>query len=299
MRKYFETLLVPKIKRKSPNPCEKNCLKCVAFSPQSGKSEGFLQTPEKGNMPFEAVHINHCGPLAAGPRAKKYFSVVVDAYTKFIKLFAVKSTTTAETVKCLEEYFVNYSKPRTIISDRGTCVTSKEFKDFVDGLQIRHILVATASPQGNGQVERINRIVVPMIAKLTDQKKWYQVLNDAEFALNNSVNKSTGETPSKLLFGINQNRKISDNIQEYLDQASAPEKNLETLREKANREIKNSQQYNKRYYDKKRKPPFKYKVGDLVTLTYSRPVAHRVCNDNEEQLLILSEVVVKIRFVLN
>ena len=60
---------------------------------------------------------------------------------------------------------------------------------------------------------------------------------------------------------------------------AASERNLETLREKASKEIKNSQQYNERYYDKKRKPPLKYKVGDLVALKNfdSTPgVAHKL-----------------------
>ena len=150
----------------------RNCLKCIVFSPQSGKSEGFLQTPDRGNIPFAAAHIDHCGPLAVGTCAKKYLLVVVDAFTKFVKLFAVKSTTTAETVKCLEEYFANYSKPKAIISYRGTRFASKEFKDFVDEQQIRYVLIATASRQANGQVERVNSIVVPMIAMLAGQKKW-------------------------------------------------------------------------------------------------------------------------------
>ena len=81
------------------------------------------------------------------------------------------------------------------------------------------------------------------------------------------------------MFGINQNGKISDNVQEYLDQVNTQERNLEILREKASREIKVSQQNNKRYYDKKRKPPFKYKIGDLVAIKNfdSTPgVAHKL-----------------------
>ena len=81
------------------------------------------------------------------------------------------------------------------------------------------------------------------------------------------------------MFGINQNGKISDNVQEYLDQVNTQERNLEILREKASREIKVSQQNNKRYYYKKRKPPFEYKIGDLVAIKNfdSTPgVAHKL-----------------------
>lgn len=52
---------------------------------------------------------------------------------------------------------INYSRPLRIISDRGTSFTSREFEEFIKEQNIKHIKIATASPQANGQVERINR----------------------------------------------------------------------------------------------------------------------------------------------
>lgn len=45
----------------------------------------------------------------------------------------------------------------------------------------------------------------------------YKILFDVEFAINNTIHKVTGETPSKLLFGVGQKGKIIDKIQEYLE----------------------------------------------------------------------------------
>ena len=98
-----------------------------------------------------------------------------------------------------------------IVSDRGSAFTSEEFSSFVNEYDAQHIKIATGSPQANGKIERVNRVLNSMLSKLTDidaQKKWYKVLGDAEYAINNTINKSTGETTSRLLFGVEQRRKV-------------------------------------------------------------------------------------------
>lgn len=182
-----------------------NCLKCVAFSPSVGRGEG--------DIPFQTLYIDHLGAFDKRIASKQHILVVIDAFTKFVKLYGIKMTESEEAIISLNDYFRNYSRPRTIVSDRGTCFTSSEFKEFVDECQINHVLIATASPKANGQVERVNRVLGPMLAKLSDFSSgefWYKLLADAEFALNNTCHSTTGVSSSKLLFGINQRGKIVD-----------------------------------------------------------------------------------------
>lgn len=129
---------------------------------------------------------------------KKYILVIVDAFTKYVKLYAMKTMVSREIMKALSDYFINYNKPLIIVSARGTGFMSQEFEKFLEERNVKHILVATGSPQSNGQVERGNRVLAPILGKLANNdeaKHWYQLLPDVEYALNNSVSKSTGETP--------------------------------------------------------------------------------------------------------
>jgi len=138
---------------------------------------------------------------------KKHILVVVDAFSKFVRLYPTKTTGTKEVMDHLSQYFRYYSRPKFIISDRGSAFTSVEFAEFLNEHQVKQIRVATGSPQTNGQVERVNRVIAPMLAKLTDNiagKPWYKVLEVVEHAINNTINKSTGQTPSQLLFGVDQ-----------------------------------------------------------------------------------------------
>lgn len=102
-----------------------------------------------------------------------------------------------------------------------------------------------------------------MISKLIDndeKKYWYKILSDIEFALNNTVHKTTSEIPNKLLFGIEQRGKVVDKIQEYLETSiNVNNRDLDRLRVRANEKIKRSQKCNKTHFDKKRKPPRRFR----------------------------------------
>lgn len=241
------------------------CFRCIEFSPPSGKKEGELHSIPKEKLPFQTIHIDNCGPFEKTSRGYKYILSIVDAFTKFIKLYACKSTASEEIIKYLKIYCQAYSNPRRIISDRDTTFTSELFKEFVESEGIQHTLVAVNTPRANGQVERFNHVITPMIAKRCESpNKWDQVLSQIEYAINNTVCRSTGEKPSKLLFGIEQRKDINDNLRLILD--SEENRDLLSVRESALKKICKSQEENERYYNKKHKIAAQYNKGDYVMI---------------------------------
>ena len=76
------------------------------------------------------------------------------------------------------------------------------------------------SPQANGQVERVNRVISRMLSKLTEpvrQANWCRFLNKVEYAINNSIHSTTQQSPSMLLFGTIQQGPDIDGLTEYLE----------------------------------------------------------------------------------
>jgi len=146
---------------------------------------------------------------------------------------------------------------------------SREFEEFLNEQNIQHVKIATASPQANGQVERINRTILPMITKVADERNtpWYNVLRDIEFTCNNTVSKATNESPSKL-FGVSQRGNVIDELRDALEINGQIEesRDLPSLRQRANKQIQKNQDTNKRVYDRKHKPAHKYQVGDKVMI---------------------------------
>lgn len=93
------------------------------------------------------------------------------------------------------------------------------------------------------------------------------LLSNAEYALNNTISKSTGETPSRLLFGIDQRGVCDDNIKEFLSENIKTEnRDLSQLRDKSSSKIIASQEYNEKYFNKRHKKPVKYNEDDYVML---------------------------------
>lgn len=82
------------------------------------------------------------------------------------------------------------------------------------------------------------------------------------------VNKSTKETPSKLLFGRNQTGVVGDDLKIYLANFHSKNEDLNLLknREKASENIINSQNYNKEYYDKHHSKCKTLQLGDYVVV---------------------------------
>lgn len=246
-----------------------NCLKCIEFSIPSGKKEGLLFNIPKGDKPFVTIHIDHLGPLEKTGSRNKYIFIVIDAFTKFVRLYVCRTTKSDEVIKHLRDYFRTYSKPLRIISDRGTCFTSQTFSEFVESESVKLILVASGTPRANGQVEIVNKSIVPMLAKLTDSiNKWDRVLYKAEFAINNTVHRSTGQSPSMLLFGINQIGEVNDEIRRILDNIVSEDViDFESMRTEAANRIIKSQEANKIHYDAKHKQATIYKENDYVMIT--------------------------------
>lgn len=245
-----------------------DCLKCIEYSPLSGRREGFLHSLPKGLQPFDTIHIDHYGPLEKTGRSYKYIFEVIDGFTKFIRFYPCISTKTEEVIKHLKDYFRTYSKPNRIISDRGTSFTSGSFAEFLKNESVIHVLIATGTPRANGQIERSNRTLTPMLAKLTlVPSKWDQVLKEVEYAMNNTVCRSTGETPSKLLFGVNQTGKITDPIRLILESINNDEnRDLVEMRKKASENITKAQVANEMYYNRRHKCPNKYNVGEYIVI---------------------------------
>lgn len=248
-----------------------NCIRCIMHSVPP-RTERSLHPIPKKPIPFDTVHIDHYGPLPNITSKKRHILGMSDAFTKFVKLYAVNTTSAKEVIAMLQKYFDSYSRPRRIVTDRATCFTCSEFTTFMKENNIDHIKVATASPQANGQIERVNRVLTPMIGKLTEvknQSDWSKILSQVEFALNNSNSSTTKYAPSVLLFGVSQRGKIVDYLSEYLENKhDSVQANLVEIREKAHQAIDISQHKSVERHEKRVAPAKVYSEGDYVVIRH-------------------------------
>lgn len=66
--------------------------------------------------------------------------------------------------------------PRRIITDKGTALTADWFKEHCKEENIELIFTTTGVPRRNGQVERIHRVVISVLTKLTIEDPFKDLL---------------------------------------------------------------------------------------------------------------------------
>lgn len=246
-----------------------SCVPCLLATKKEGKQEGFLNSIDKDSIPLHTIHCDHIGPLETR-KMYNYILTVVDAFTKFVWLFPVKSTTSKETIDKLMIHQQTFGNPTRLISDRGTAFTSKDFKEYCDKEHIQHITITTGVPRGNGQVERIHRIIISVLTKLCieEPSHWYKQVSRVQRALNSTYQRSIDTTPFEIMVGTKMKTKEDLQIYELIqnEQRNNFIEERENLKIKAKEQIQRVQDENCRTYNRKRKESTKYAVGDIVAI---------------------------------
>lgn len=197
----------------------RNCVPCILAERKHGKAECFLNPIDKGDVPLDTFHIDYLGPLQSTKKSYAHIFVVVDAFSKFVWLYATKSTSAAEAIERLRKQSCTFGNPRRIVSDRGAAFTSREFEEYCRSENIEHQLTTTGVPRANGQVERVNRTLIPLLTKLSSPKpnEWYKHLNAAQMCLNATMQRSIGMTPFRILLGVCPRIKDNPDIRKLLE----------------------------------------------------------------------------------
>lgn len=244
-----------------------NCIKCVLAERKKGKPEGLLSPIDKGDTPLDTYHVDHLEPIPSSRKGYKHIFVVIDAFTKFVWLYPTRSITTDEVLTRLKKQATIFGNPRRIISDRGTAFTSHLFEEYCKEQGIRHVLITTGVPRGNGQVERINRIIIPILTKMSIGKpeEWYKHVDIVQQYINSSYNRAIKTTPFELLIGKSMFLKEDLHFREIMEAELIQRFKQERceLRDQAMENIKQIQESNRRTYNRRRKAAVNYKIGDF------------------------------------
>ena len=135
---------------------------------------------------------------------------------------------------------------------------------------IQHLQIATGVSRGNGLVERIHYTFIPILTKLTldDPTKWFKHVDRLQRILNSTTTRSTKWTPFELLTGVKMRNKEDIKLRDLLVEEMMEEfqEQRDHMRQEAKKNIEKIQEENRRTYNRKRKKPPDYEVGDLVAI---------------------------------
>ena len=158
------------------------------------------------------------------------YLLIVDYYSRFIEIAKLSRATTEQVICHFKSIFARHGIPEVLMSDNGPQFSSKQFTEFAENYQFKHITSSPYFPQSNGEAER----AVGTIKRLLNKEK------DPYLALlaYRSTPLQNGFSPSELLMS----RKLRTNVpisrsqrQPKLVDASALENKDQTLKAKQKR----------------------------------------------------------------
>jgi hypothetical protein len=197
--------------------------------------------------------------------------VFVDRLTKMVHFVP---TVTAVTAEGFAKLFVRnvwrlHGMPKELVSDRDPRFTSSFMTEVMRMVGTKQSMSTAFHPQSDGQTERMNRILEDMLRHYVapDQSDWDQHLDAAEFAVNNSWQESTRETPFVLNYGHAPNTPMSMLVQQdsRVPAAKALVQRIAEGIARAKEFLLKAQDRQKAYADAKR-ADVQFKVGQQVML---------------------------------
>jgi hypothetical protein len=182
----------------------KSCGKCQMIKTSNQRPSGLLHSLPIPTRPWESIGIDFMGPLPESD-GYDYIMVVICRLTSMLHLIATTTTVKATEVAALyyKEIVRLHGLPESIVSDRDSKFTSK-FWEELHRISSSRLLMSTAfHPQTDGATERSIRSINQILRAVVDddQSNWSQRLPAVEFAINSSINSSSGFAPFELNYG--------------------------------------------------------------------------------------------------
>jgi transposase InsO family protein len=182
---------------------QQRCEQCARHKPTPHSRQGLLQ-PMVTGQPWERLGIDVTGPHPPSDRRNVYILTVIDHFTKWTEMFAMKNQEAATIAKILvDQVFCRYGMPLQILTDLGKNFESQLFSEMCRCLSIDKIRTTAYKPSTNGNIERFHGTLNSILSKWVadNQRDWDLKLPAVAFVYRNSVSEATGFTPFYLMHG--------------------------------------------------------------------------------------------------
>ena len=181
--------------------CCKTCGICATAKDTNSKPAGLLYNLLMPDRPWQSIGMDFMGPILKLNNFD-YLLIVIDQLISQAHLVLTTMTVTTRGViwLILKEVMTLHGIPESIVSDRDTKFTSIFWKEL-HRLMGSKLLMSTAfHPQTDGATEWANRSIAQILwtAVANNQKNWSSKCLMVEFAINSSINATTGYALFKL-----------------------------------------------------------------------------------------------------
>ena len=148
--------------------------------------------------------LRHCGTISQCSGKQKNLLVGIDYFTKWVEAEPLTNIRDVDAKRFVWKNIVTqFGVPHVLISDNGLQFDSKMFRKYCGELGITNRYSNPAYPQGNGQAEAVNKVIVSGLKKMLDDAKgkWVKELPHVLWTYRTTPRRSTGETHFSMTYG--------------------------------------------------------------------------------------------------
>jgi transposase InsO family protein len=235
--------------------------------------------------PMERINIDTIGPLTADEHGNTYIIVIIDCFSRYVRLVACADVTAATAARiALLPWLCDFGIPEVILSDNGTQFTNQLWTALTDMVGTTLRQTTPYSKEENSIVERANKEVMRHLRNILfdrniEIKDWSLYVPLVQRIFNATEIESIKTSPGQIIYGnsIQLDRRLFEvtktvasggplNLSKYLDTLLQQQMHIVHLAQK--HQIGKDQAH---IFQKKQTAthPTKYAIGSYVLLEYA------------------------------
>lgn len=212
--------------------------------------------------PGELVTVDFYGPLPEGRAKATFIFVVIDAFSKYVRLYPLRRAQSKIAALKIINDFSKIIPVQTVLSDHGSQFTSRIWQDLLKSKNIRPTFSSIRHP-GSNPTERVMKELGRLFRTYCSQSHagWPNQLSKIEVLFNNTPHLSTGYAPSEVLYGRTSRTTLDDMISPYLPRPA--DKNIEAIRAEVRIRLRECAQQRSKHFTTRHD---ELEINDLVLL---------------------------------
>jgi hypothetical protein len=233
----------------------RNCVTCQKCKSRNFKNENVTKNVV-ARRKLDIVAIDMLSDLIPTTQRNKHILVMVDLFSKYVKLYACRTTKGIEILRKIDNFIETVGRPDNILLDNATYFRNERFKRELRERGIDTKFISIRHPQSNPSERFIQEVTKFLrIAAEEHHRHWDRKVFEIETYLNCAPNTVTKETPLYIMKGTMPTRPWED---------TAPRQYEEVIELVQRRLRRSGEKYLQRQERTRRRRPIKFQKGDKV-----------------------------------
>jgi transposase InsO family protein len=110
--------------------------------------------------PFVVWGLDIVGPLRKAPGGFTHLLVTIDKFSTWVEMRPITNLRAEQAVTFFTDIIYRFGVPNSIFTDNGSQFNGRKLLEFCDKFHIRVDWAVVAHSQTNGQVERVNGMIL-------------------------------------------------------------------------------------------------------------------------------------------